>query len=103
MPCRAEARWPSARSLADGKVRIDITDSGSGISPELLPRIFDPWVTTKAAGRGTGLGLSITRDVISRHGGTITAESQPGHTTVTILLPAAESRPATTHVENSDR
>ena len=76
--------------LADGKVRIDITDSGSGISPELLPRIFDPWVTTKAAGRGTGLGLSITRDVISRHGGTITAESQPGHTTVTILLPAAD-------------
>jgi two-component system NtrC family sensor kinase len=89
--------------LADGKVRIDITDSGSGISAELLPRIFDPWVTTKAAGRGTGLGLSITRDVISRHGGTITAESQPGHTTVTILLPAAESRPATAHVENSDR
>jgi signal transduction histidine kinase len=89
-------------SESDGKVRIDITDSGSGIAPELLPRIFDPWVTTKAAGRGTGLGLSITRDVITRHGGTISAESEPGRTTVTILLPAAESRPATDHVENSD-
>jgi signal transduction histidine kinase len=89
-------------SESDGKVRIDITDSGSGIAPELLPRIFDPWVTTKAAGRGTGLGLSITRDVITRHGGTITAESEPGRTTVTIFLPAVESRPATAHVENSD-
>jgi signal transduction histidine kinase len=89
-------------SESDDKVRVDITDSGSGIAAELLPRIFDPWVTTKPAGRGTGLGLSITRDVITRHGGTITAESEPGRTTVTIFLPAAESRPATAHGENSD-
>jgi signal transduction histidine kinase len=90
-------------SASDGKVRIDITDSGSGIAPELLPRIFDPWVSTKPAGRGTGLGLSITRDVITRHGGTISADSEPGRTTVTILLPAADARPAHAHVENSDR
>jgi signal transduction histidine kinase len=90
-------------SASDGKVRIDITDSGSGIAPELLPRIFDPWVSTKPAGRGTGLGLSITRDVITRHGGSISADSEPGRTTVTILLPAADARPAHAHVENSDR
>ena len=90
-------------SASDGKVRIDITDSGVGIASELLPRIFDPWVTTKAAGRGTGLGLSITRDVITRHGGTITAESEPGRYTVTLLLPALVGSLAETHVENPDR
>ena len=62
-------------------VRIDVSDTGIGIAPELLPRIFDPWVTTKAAGRGTGLGLSITHDVIARHGGTITADERARPTT----------------------
>jgi signal transduction histidine kinase len=80
-------------------VHIDIIDSGSGIPPEILPRIFEPWVTTKPAGRGTGLGLSITKDVITHHGGSIHAESVPGQTTFTIQLPT----PVETHVENSDR
>ena len=75
--------------IIDARVRIEISDTGRGIEPELLPRIFEPWVTTKAPGRGTGLGLSITRDVISRHGGTIAAASEPGRTTFTIDLPAA--------------
>jgi signal transduction histidine kinase len=61
---------------AAGRVRIELTDTGGGIAPDLLPRIFEPWVTTKAAGRGTGLGLSITRDVIGRHGGTIDASQR---------------------------
>jgi two-component system NtrC family sensor kinase len=90
------------RSSRAGEVlRIDITDTGSGIAPDLLPRIFEPWVTTKPAGRGTGLGLSITRDVVARIGGTITVTSEPGRlTTFTIELPgSAES----THVQNSDR
>jgi two-component system, NtrC family, sensor kinase len=79
---------------AGDRVRIEITDSGGGIPPELLPRVFEPWVTTKSAGRGTGLGLSITRDVVARHGGTIDAVSQPGRTTFTIDLPAATPRPS---------
>jgi two-component system, NtrC family, sensor kinase len=79
---------------AAGRVRIELTDTGGGIAPDLLPRIFEPWVTTKAAARGTGLGLSITRDVIGRHGGTIDAISEPGRTTFTIDLPAATPRPA---------
>ena len=73
----------------NGWLRIEVTDTGTGISPEMLPHIFQPWVTTKFAGQGTGLGLSITRDVISRFGGTVTATSAPGHgSTFTIELPA---------------
>jgi signal transduction histidine kinase len=77
----------------DGRVHIEITDTGRGIAAELLPRIFEPWVTTKPPGRGTGLGLSITRDVITRHGGAITATSEPGRTTFVIDLPPAGTPP----------
>ncbi len=75
--------------VPDG-VRLQVSDTGTGIAPDLLPRIFDPWVTTKAAGHGSGLGLSITRDVIVGHGGTISAASEPGGgATFTIDLPAS--------------
>ena len=78
----------AAQRTADG-VRIDVADTGVGIAPEMLPTIFEPWVTTKPAGSGTGLGLSIARDVVTRAGGTITASSTPGAGTVfTIDLPA---------------
>jgi signal transduction histidine kinase len=74
-----------------------------GIPGDLLPRIFEPWVTTKTAGRGTGLGLSITHDVIARHGGTIVAVSDPGRETLfTIELPTAPAA-ETVDVQNSDR
>ena len=62
----------------EGGVRIEVSDTGTGIAADLLPRVFEPWVTTKAAGRGTGLGLSITRDVVAAHGGTIAARSEVG-------------------------
>jgi signal transduction histidine kinase len=74
----------------DGRARIQLADTGTGIAPELLPRIFEPWVTTKEAGRGTGLGLSITRDVLANHGGTIAVKSEVGVGSVfTIDLPPA--------------
>jgi signal transduction histidine kinase len=75
-----------------GSVRIDVRDTGTGIDPEVLPRLFEPWVTTKPTGRGTGLGLSITRDLITSLGGTIvvSTSSRQG-TTFRIELPAAES------------
>jgi two-component system, NtrC family, sensor kinase len=77
-------------SRTPGGVRIDIADTGTGIAKDLLPRIFQPWVTTKTAGRGTGLGLSITRDVVERHGGTISVVSDRGQgTTFTIDLPSS--------------
>jgi signal transduction histidine kinase len=71
-------------------VRIEVSDTGSGIAADLLPRIFDPWVTTKEAGRGSGLGLSITREVLAAHGGTVTVRSEVGAgSTFTLVLPAA--------------
>jgi two-component system, NtrC family, sensor kinase len=83
-------------------VRLDISDTGTGIPADLLPRIFQPWVTTKPAGRGTGLGLSITEDVIARHGGTIHAVSEPGRrTTFTIELPLSQAAERD-HAQDSD-
>jgi len=91
-----------ARPSAEG-VRIEVSDTGTGIAKELLPRIFDPLVTTKASGRGTGLGLSITHDVIERHGGTISVTSEPGHETkFTIELPSAPAA-ETVDAQNTDR
>jgi signal transduction histidine kinase len=75
------------------RVRIEIADTGHGIANDLLPRIFEPWVSTKTPDRGTGLGLSIARDVVSAHGGSISVASEMGQgTTFTIELPADTSR-----------
>jgi two-component system NtrC family sensor kinase len=72
-------------------LKIDVGDTGSGIEPEHLPHIFDPFYTTKEVGRGTGLGLSVTYGIIEKHGGHIEAHSQKGEgTTFTIILPIAE-------------
>ncbi|MGE4506221.1 MAG: PAS domain S-box protein [Desulfovibrionaceae bacterium] len=75
-------------------VVLTIADSGTGIAPENLPRIYDPFFTTKEVGKGTGQGLAIAHDIIvSRHGGTIDVESTLGEgTTFTIRLPIKESR-----------
>jgi two-component system NtrC family sensor kinase len=71
-------------------VRITIRDSGTGIAPDVMHTLFDPWVTTKPPGQGTGLGLSIARDVVSSLGGQITVASEPGHgATFTLQLPSA--------------
>ena len=72
----------------DSKVYIQIADNGKGILPEHLPKIFDPGFTTKGTGIGTGLGLSICYNIIQKHKGTITVESEPGQgTEFTITLP----------------
>jgi len=72
----------------DSKVCIRISDNGKGILPEHLPRIFDPGFTTKGTGVGTGLGLSICYNIIQKHKGSITVESEPGKgTEFTITLP----------------
>ncbi|MBA2253965.1 MAG: HAMP domain-containing protein [Chloroflexi bacterium] len=59
------------------RLRLTVADTGPGIEPELLPRIFDRFVRGEGS-HGSGLGLAIARDVITAHGGTITAESPPG-------------------------
>jgi signal transduction histidine kinase len=73
------------------RLRLEIEDTGSGIPPELLAHIFDPWVTTKTQGKGSGLGLSIAREVVASHGGTIRVDNRPGKGAVfTVDLPAAQ-------------
>ncbi|MDP9170418.1 MAG: ATP-binding protein, partial [Acidobacteriota bacterium] len=62
-------------------VEVDIQDSGHGIAPEHLSRIYDPFFTTKSATRGTGLGLSVTYGIIQEHNGAIEALSKPGEGT----------------------
>ncbi len=66
-----------------GRVRLTVRDTGPGISPDVLPRIFDPFYTTKPD--GTGLGLSISYGIVSEHKGTIDVESLPGRGTTFIL------------------
>lgn len=67
-------------------VRITITDTGIGIVPEDLPRIFEPFYTTKEPGRGVGLGLSISYGIIKDHNGEIEVQSKNGKTTFTITF-----------------
>ena len=77
----------TTRALGTDRVRISVEDTGPGIPPDVLPKIFDPFVTTKGSA-GTGLGLSISYGIIREHGGHITADSRPGHgATFTIDLP----------------
>jgi signal transduction histidine kinase len=71
----------------DDTVKIAISDTGDGIPPEHLPKIFDPGFTTKDVGVGTGLGLSICYNIVREHHGTIQAESSTQGTTFTINLP----------------
>ena len=56
-------------------------DDGAGIAPDVLPHIFEPFLTTKESGRGVGLGLAISRGIVERHNGRIEVESRtgPGH------------------------
>ncbi len=69
-------------------VWIEVEDSGRGMRPEVLARIFDPFYTTKPVGKGTGLGLSISYDIVSKHGGRIDVRSEPGRgSTFRVSLP----------------
>lgn len=83
------------RTTADGdKVRVSVADTGSGICPDILSKIRDPFFTTKEVGKGTGLGLSIVDQIIQSHGGELLIESEPGKgTTVTIVLPVVGVTP----------
>jgi hypothetical protein len=67
------------RTWADGaRARIEVSDTGTGIAPENMHRIYDPFFTTKTARKGTGLGLSVTYGIIQEHGGSIEVSNRPG-------------------------
>ncbi|MCC6900407.1 MAG: response regulator [Polyangiaceae bacterium] len=83
------------RRAAQG-IELSVSDSGTGIAPDVLPHIFEPFFSTKAADQGTGLGLACTYGIVRQLGGTITVESEPGRgTTFRVRLPAASNEPAT--------
>ncbi len=70
------------RSLPQSRqIEIQVRDDGVGIPPDLLPRLFEPFLTTKETGKGVGLGLAISKTIVERHGGVVEVESQPGRGT----------------------
>ena len=70
---------------ADEHIEVRIRDNGTGMPPEVMEKIFNPFFTTKPTDQGTGLGLSISSDIIRRHGGNIQVESEPGEFTEMIV------------------
>jgi PAS domain S-box-containing protein len=85
----------SARAVDGGRpgawLMLQVQDTGVGIAPEVLPRIWEPFFTTKASGKGTGLGLSTVRGIVENHRGFATVHSEVGRgTSVRVYLPADE-------------
>ncbi|GFO66346.1 transporter substrate-binding domain-containing protein [Geomonas paludis] len=79
-------------------VLLTVRDEGRGVEPEHLARLTDPFFTTKREEGGCGLGLSISAGIVKQHGGTLNFDSQPGFgTTVTMELPALQSKPTPEH------
>jgi signal transduction histidine kinase len=74
---------------AGERVELRVEDDGPGIPDDVAPRIFEPFFTTKTQGQGTGLGLAVTREIVSRHGGTIDVETSREGTRFRVKLPAA--------------
>ena len=84
----------ASRATGDGAVEVSISDTGCGIPPDRIGRIFDPFYTTKQDSRGTGLGLSIAYGIVTSHRGTISVESEVGKgSTFRVTLPAASEVP----------
>lgn len=71
------------------RVLVSVADSGPGIAEGIRARVFEPFFTTRKGGEGTGLGLDIARRIVERHSGSISFESEPGHTVFTVELPGA--------------
>jgi PAS domain S-box-containing protein len=90
----ADKHTISVRAMCAGKeVRIDVSDTGTGIEPEHLARLFDPFFTTKPVGHGTGLGLFVCQRIVREHGGRIEVQSTPGvGTTFSVFLPIQADR-----------
>jgi two-component system, NtrC family, sensor kinase len=89
--------WLSSHLSEDGtRVALTIRDDGCGIPADMLPKVFEPFVTTKDLHHGTGLGLAVSRGIVEGHGGKISIQSEVGKgTTVTISLPVPSHSGAT--------
>jgi signal transduction histidine kinase len=94
MPSGGELRV-TLETAADGEIQIAIADTGQGIPERDLPRIFEPFFTSKEAGTGNGLGLMVVKGIVKDHGGSIKVKSKEGHgTEFRILLPRVDARTA---------
>lgn len=97
LTAREVSPYPGARP--GPYVVIRVTDTGEGISPQLMDRIFDPFFTSKPVGKGTGLGLSTSLAIVKSHGGFIRVDSEVARGSVfTVFLPAQAGAPATVSV-----
>jgi signal transduction histidine kinase len=93
MPDGGQLTIESSFNSEKGLAKIMVADTGCGIAPKDLPKIFDPFFSTKGESKGLGLGLSVAYGIIARHKGVIEAKSELGKGTVlTITLPANVKR-----------
>lgn len=91
----AERRLRFEAVIADGRCRITVADSGPGIAPDMLPRLFEPFATTKPAGAGLGLGLMISAHIARELGGSLAGHNRPeGGAAFVLLLPLRPSHTA---------
>lgn len=89
MPRGGTLTLGTERNLEAGTVTVTVTDTGVGMLPDQVMRVFEPFYTTKPEGQGTGLGLSVSLGIVRNHHGTIEVASEPGKgTTMTVELPA---------------
>ncbi len=93
-PVQRRIRIAAEAGPRPGLVQLSVSDNGGGISPAILPLVFQPFVTTKLADKGTGLGLSICHGIIGRLGGEIAARNDADGAVFTITLPEASGQPA---------
>ncbi len=91
---RSTPAQTDAEGAASYEVEIDVTDTGSGMAPEVVARAFEPFFTTKPRGQGTGLGLATVYGLVRRYGGEVSIDTvEDEGTTVHVLLPGSESGP----------
>lgn len=91
---RCSAGWGEPEQPARDYVEIIFRDTGVGIPANILPRIFEPFFSTKGVGKGTGLGLAVVHGIVEQSGGKVRAFSQEGHgTMIQILMPCTYSQP----------
>jgi CheY-like chemotaxis protein len=83
--------------LTSGKyIQLTVADTGPGIDPDIIDRIFDPYFTTKEVGKGTGMGLAVVQGIVNSHNGALMVKNQPGRgATFIVYLPLTDELPAT--------